>query len=125
MENQQITENLIRNVESAIRLVTEARKHLIRDLVSLILNVAGEEPVTFNDSTGYLQYVDYNEGCVPIVAVRVVFKNGKAAIEFNSMCDEDDDYGLDPNGWFGSDQYGTFDVEDLLGCIKNAIESQA
>lgn len=123
MEKQIILHAQIQNIETTLKLVEETRRLLVRELICLVNSFAGNDPVTFNDETGFPQYVDYSEGCVPIVAVRVAVKDGKTVMEFNNMCG-DDDYGLDPHGWYSPEQYGTFDVEDLLGCIKSVIESK-
>lgn len=123
MENPTIIRTQVKNIESTLRLVKETRRLLVNELVCLVSSFAGSDPITFNDGTGCPQYIDYNEGCVPIVAVRVAVRDGKTVMEFNNMCG-DDDYGLNPNGWYGPEQYGTFDVEDLLGCIKSVIESK-
>lgn len=123
MENQTILRAQIHNVESTLKLVEEIRRLLINELICFVNAFAGNDPITFNDETGFPQYIDYSEGCVPVVAVRVAVKDGKSLMEFNNICG-DDDYGLNPNGWYGAEQYGTFDVEDLLSCIKNVIETQ-
>lgn len=117
-----IVRSQIDSLKETLRLQERTQQLLRRGLVSLLRDSVGDTtPVTFNDETGLPAFRDFSEGEVPVVAVRVGIVNGERVLQINNSCG-DDEYGLDPDGWFNPDDYGVLNSENLLSCIESALE---
>lgn len=118
---------LIRSSESKIKALHGISANLKNNLQELIVACVGlNEPMTFNDATGFFELKGDKE--VITTTVFAVMVEGDEdgltdfTLKFNS-CTGCDDYGLNPDTWYNPDDFGTYDAEKLLDCIKSWIDN--
>lgn len=111
--------NLVASLVSQENTLHAIKSSAEGDIASLVIALVGmNTPITFNEETGFPVVIDTcDDERSEIISVRI---NEDGIMEFNNDADPtgDDDYGLEPTGWYSSFEVD-YDITDLRVSIMN------